>query len=78
MIKYKSLLGAPLSLALILLLTLHQSMSIDNAFSKEAALSSEHGSAAPGAVDLNAARRAALAEIDNVSRNRATPPDELG
>ena len=52
-------------------------MSIDN-FNKEAALSSEHGSAGPGAVDLNAARRAALAEIDNVSRNRATPPDELG
>ena len=41
--------------------------SMSDAFDKEAALESDHGSATPaGAVDLNAQRRAALAEIDNV------------
>ncbi|KAL8276366.1 hypothetical protein RQP46_011211 [Phenoliferia psychrophenolica] len=41
-------------------------MSNDIAYDKEAALASEHGStSAPGIVDLNAARRAALAEVDN-------------
>ena len=42
-------------------------MSTDLSYDKEAALNSDRGSAPPGAIDLNAQRRAALAEVDNVS-----------